>query len=172
MTSYRISKYNPANRGSNGTYLDDSEWTSISHINKKEYKYLTYNEYKKIEDAYVEAVKIISADKKIDFLNVTSVEFYNDKASFAEYSNNETLKDLSVSFEDVQSLRNGTQVPLDKLPELIRLVLREIIWMNLINRKIKIYTGYDYYLYTRCGKLKRSSIESIEKTGLFIEKII
>ena len=127
MTSYRISKYNPANRDNKGSYLDDIEWTAISHINKKEYNYLTYNEYKKIEDDYVGAIKIILSEKKIDFLNVASVEFCNDRASFAEYNNNETLKDLNVNFEDVQNLQNGTQVPLNKVSELIRLILREVV---------------------------------------------
>lgn len=171
MTSYRISKYNPANRDSNGSYLDDSEWTAISHIGKKEYNYLTYNEYKEVEDAYVEAVKVILGDKEIDFLKVNSIEFYSEKADFTEYNETGILKDLTVCFEDLQGLRNGTKVALDELPELIRLILREIIWMYLTNGKVKIYAGYDYYLYARCGKLKRSSIEQIEQSGLFVEKI-
>ena len=50
-----------------------------------------------------------------------------------------------------------------------RLVLRETVWMNLLESEFKITFGYDYYMYVECSELKNSTINQIEKMGLFVE---
>lgn len=49
-------KYNPLKRNKQRHYLDDSEWTAISDINKAKYDNLTFEEYEKVESAYIDAI--------------------------------------------------------------------------------------------------------------------
>ncbi len=48
MKEYRVTKYNPNNRDSKGSYLAE-EWTSISDVGKS----ITKSEYEEIENAYI-----------------------------------------------------------------------------------------------------------------------
>lgn len=53
MYGWRIIKYNPAFRDERGAYLKD-EWTSVSDVGKSfDGEVLTFEEYYKIENAYV-----------------------------------------------------------------------------------------------------------------------
>jgi len=52
------------------------------------------------------------------------------------------------------------------------MILRETIDMCLINDKIKVAFGYDYYMYVECDPLTQSTIKLIEDSGLFVESDI
>ena len=52
---------------------------------------------------------------------------------------------------------------------MIRLILRETVWMNLLNSEFKITFGYDYYMYVECSELTSMTIKQIERMGLFVE---
>lgn len=56
-SSYRITKYNPANRNDSGNYCGD-DWTSISDVGKfYNGELFTIEEYLRVENLYVCAVK-------------------------------------------------------------------------------------------------------------------
>ena len=170
MTSYRITKYNPQNRNEQGHYLDSSEWTAISDIGKPEYNNVTYEEYEKTESAYVEAITSIMHDNNLNFVKVDSLELPGKKQDFINYERTGRLKNINVDFEkEVKGLQNGLQLDITKIEKIIRLILRETIHMLLVNDEFEIRFGYDYYMYVKAKNLKQSTIEKIQRAGLFVE---
>ena len=170
MTSYRITKYNPDKRTEQGHYLDNSEWTAISDINKPEYNSVTYEEYEKVETAYVDAIKAIMLDNNLEFLQVDSLELHDKKQDFKKYEKTGRLKNIIVDFNmELKILKNGLQIGFSEIDKIIRLILRETVWMLLINNNFEVRFGYDYYMYVKTNSIKESTIKEIEKTGLFLE---
>lgn len=170
MTSYRITKFDPKRRNDQGFYLDNSEWTSISDIGKTEYNNVTYEEYEKIENAYVDAVMLILKDINLNFLTVDSLELYATKKDFKKDEKTGRLKNINFDFDiDIKSLKNGVQLDSTQIEKVIRLILRETVWMLLINDDFEVRFGYDYYMFVKTTNLKQSTIKQIEKNGLFVE---
>ncbi len=61
MIQYRVTKYNPKYRDSNGHYHND-EWTSFSCVGEE----VALEEYLKVENSYIQSA--------VNFLENTSVE--------------------------------------------------------------------------------------------------
>jgi len=170
MTSYRITKYNPDKRNEQGHYLDNSEWTAISDIDKPEYNSVTYEEYEKAETAYVAAIKAIMLDNNLEFLQVDSLELHDKKQDFKKHEKTRRLENIIVDFDkELKILKNGLQLGFSEIDKIIRLILRETVWMLLINNDFEVRFGYDYYMYVKTNSIKESTIKEIEKTGLFVE---
>ncbi len=170
MTSYRITKFNPNKRNQEGHFLDDSEWTAISDIGNPKYNNVGYEEYEKIETTYVEAITLILYEKGIESLELDSLELHNGLEDFERYKKDGRLQNITIDFErEIAPLKNGDILNVGEIKKLVRLILREIIWMQLFNSEIKITFGYDYYMYVECSELKNSTIKDIEEKGLFVE---
>jgi hypothetical protein len=170
LTSYRITKYDPNKRNEQGHYLDNSEWTSISDIGKAEYNNVTFEDYEEIESAYVAAVKLIMHANNLDFLKVDTLELNHKKNDFKEYEKTGRLRNISVDFDkEVKILRDGMQLNLVEIDKIIRLILRETVWMLLVNKDFELRFGYDYYMYVKSTELKQDTIQKIEATKLFVE---
>lgn len=170
MTSYRITKYDPEKRNAQGHYLDDSEWTSIADIGKSAYNNPDYAAYEKTETAYVDAIKIILHDLNLDHLKIKLLELNITKEEFEEEETTGKLKNINVDFDrDIRKLENGFELDFENIEKIIRLILREMIWMVLINENIEIRFGYDYYMYVSTVNLKPSTISKIENNGLYVE---
>lgn len=168
--NYRITKFDPKKRNDEGHFLDDSEWTAISDIGKSEYNSVDYEVYEKIETAYAESIKLILDEKNITNLKVDSLELHASLEDFENYKKDGRLKHINVDFNtEIGTLENGTILNLKQLQKMIRLILRETVWMNLLNSEFKIIFGYDYYMYVECSELTNSIIKRIEKMGLFVE---
>ena len=161
--NYRITKYNPEFRDENGFYKKD-EWTSISDIGKKFNKIiLTKEEYKKTENNYIDAIYEILREKDIKKLKVYDLEI-----------NKKNLSELLADEKDIiKEINNDKYLALKKSEKIIRLVLREMLWCKFCSelKDIKIEFGYDYYMYVECSKIKESTINIINKKGLFVEII-
>lgn len=161
--NYRITKYNPEFRDENGFYKKD-EWTSISDIGKKFNKIiLTKEEYKKTENNYIDAIYEILREKDIKKLKLYDLEI--NKKNLSELSSDE--KDI------IKEINNDKYLDFKKSEKIIRLVLREMLWCKFCSelKDIKIEFGYDYYMYVECSKIKESTINIINKKGLFVEII-
>lgn len=170
MISYRITKYDPKKRNSEGVYADSVEWISISDIGNPENHNLSFEEYYKTESCYVNAIKIILQEKKIASLKIDSLEIYNDKSDFDNYVGENELKGIDFNYtKDIEDLKNGLDLKTKYLDKTIRLILRELIWMKLITSEIEVKFGYDYYMYVKCDKLSDDLIKLIEETGIFVE---
>ncbi|MGJ8734933.1 MAG: hypothetical protein ACSHW4_17375 [Cellulophaga sp.] len=168
--SYRITKYNPKNRNEEGHYLDNSEWTAISDIGKVKYKNISYEEYEKVETAYVKSIKLILAEKKITNLKVDSFYLHSTSKDFENYKKDNRLKNLEIDFKkEIKTIKNGDVLDLNQIDKVIRLVLRETMQMDLISTGLKIEFGYDYYMYVECDPLENNTIEMIHKINMFVE---
>jgi len=167
---YRITKFDPKKRNEEGHFLDNSEWTAISDIGKSEYRNVDYEEYEQTERAYAESIKLILDEKNISSLKIDSLELHHSFDDFENYKKDGRLKNIDVDFNnEIDILENGTILNLTQIQKMIRLILRETIWMNLLESEFKITFGYDYYMYVECSKLKNSTINRIETMGLFVE---
>lgn len=170
MISYRITKYDPKKRNEEGHYLDNSEWTSISDIGKPAYNNPTFEQYERIENLYVDSIVLILNEKNISNLIVDSLELFDTNVDFEEHKRTGRLNKLFVDFDsEIKPLKDGIILNLNQISKIVRLILRETIWMLLINSQIEIKFGYDYYMYVTCEELTIETINRIEKTGLFVE---
>ena len=168
--TYRITKFDPKKRNEEGHFLDNSEWTAISDIGNPKYNNISYAEYEKIETAYTESIKLILEEKRISNLKIDSFELYNTIEDFENYKKDGRLKNIDIDFKsEIATLKNGTTLNLKEIQKIIRLILRETIWMNLLNSEFKITFGYDYYMYVECSELTKSTIVNIQEMGLFVE---
>ena len=169
MATYRITKFDPAKRNEVGAYTDHSEWTSISDIGKAEYRNLTYKQYEGVETAYISALKAILAENGIVSLEVEDLELHTTQADFIAHKAVGRLRNVDIGFDELASLKNGLALSIAQLDKIVRLILRETVWMNLVALGIKIQFGYDYYMYVKCNTLSASAISRIQQAGLFVE---
>lgn len=168
--TYRITKFDPKKRNEEGQFLDNSEWTSISDIGKSEYRNVEYEEYEKIENAYTESIKIILDEKNISRLRIDALERHFLFEDFEDFKKDGRLKNMDVDFNnEIATLKNGSTLNLEEIQKIIRLILRETIWMELHYSEFKITFGYDYYMHVACSELNKSTINQIERMGLFVE---
>ena len=170
MITYRITKYNPAKRNEHGHYLDKTEWTAISDIGKTEYNDVTYEAYEQIESAYIDAIKLMMQDNNLDCLIIDSFEFHGSKEGFKNYEKTGRLRNILVDFDkEIGNLKNGLKLNFSEIEKIIRLTLRETMWMLLLNENFEVKFGFDYYMYVKAFNIKPTTIQLIEKAGLFVE---
>ncbi|VAW15813.1 hypothetical protein MNBD_BACTEROID03-2370 [hydrothermal vent metagenome] len=168
--TYRITKFNPKKRNEEGHFLDNSEWTAINDIGKPEYNNLSYEEYEKTETGYVESVGLILDEKNITNLQIDSLRAHDTYEDFERYKKDGRLKNIDVDFKnEIATIKNGTILNLKEIQKRVRLILRETIWMHLLNTDLKITFGYDYYMYVECSELTNKTINKIEEIELFVE---
>jgi hypothetical protein len=148
MNWYRISKYDPRFRNSNGEYVRE-EWTSYCDIgNIFGNKEFTLEDYQITENSYVEfLMQIVEKQQSPQFL-IEDLEIYDDESS--------------------SSFQAGT-VGLDHVQSIIRACLREKIWCKILQgEELAIHFGYDYYVYLG---LKNEIPFIIGDGKLFVERI-
>ncbi|GGG05907.1 hypothetical protein GCM10010912_58200 [Paenibacillus albidus] len=162
--SWRITKYNPANR-INGVYTKQ-EWTSIGDIEKvyPDGEFLIEH-YLHTESLYIMAITSIMKEMKINSLQVTSFEKYDfglleDRFRFI-YSDE--------IIELYSNIKNGDFVSGNELELLCKLILREKLWCKLQSSSMFVHFGFDYYMYIGSRLECSDSLELISNSGLFIE---
>lgn len=172
METYRITKYDPNKRNKQGYFASDHpEWTSVSDIGKKEYGYITYEDYERTETAYVDAIMLILKAYRLEYLKVEALELYRDKQGFEHFEKEGMLSKISFNYDkDVANLKNGLALNLIQLDKVIRLILRESMWMLLIGENLEVRFGYDYYMYVKVANIEEVTIQRIHDSGLFVEK--
>lgn len=171
MHKYEITKYNPSFRDEKRRYLKD-DWTAIDDIGKSfEGELLTIDSYKKVEDSYIKAIKLVMEYLEVPFLSLNNVRrsfsyerFMGIRKNFRElYS-----QDILGIYTDAKDL---DKLDIEKVDSFCRLLLREDIGSEVFYpRRMKIFIGYDYLMGIHTSKLIDSLIPSIEQLGLFVEK--
>lgn len=163
MNYWRVTKYNPFYRDDQGRYKEDT-WTSIGDIGKS-YKgvELTTEEYKVIENTYAAAVVTVMEELEIKTLRIKDLEI----SDFIIYDGISDCK--SECF--YKTVQDGKEVSIEDIPDLVKLILREILWAKLESDDLCVHFGYDFYMYFIAGKEPKESAENIIKSGLFIENI-
>ncbi|MBC2322557.1 hypothetical protein [Listeria booriae] len=161
MYEYRITKYNPAFRNSNGTFLK-GEWTSYSDVGGTfSGVALSLDDYLLIESQYICAVISMMEYSGIGELSIKGLEVRND--DFDENTTDEMMKLLKV-------IKSSEKVNIVDIPSICRLILREYIWAKLEGGTMFVHFGYDYYMYIGLAQEPREAIEQIRNGGLFVEK--
>lgn len=163
MNYWRVTKYNPIYRDDQGRYKED-EWTSISDIGRSfKGKELTTKEYKVIENAYAVAVVAVMEELGIKTLKIKDLEI-------GEYMIYDGVSDYkSECF--YKTVQDGKEVSIVDIPDLVKLILREILWTKLESADLCVHFGYDFYMYFIVREELRESSKNIIKSGLFIENI-
>lgn len=145
MTEYRITKYNPQNRV-NGIYIVH-EWTSIGDIGKTfDAGVLSYSQYKKVEQAYIDCCIALLRQAGISELSVCCPEYHDMDIRFPPLISNE--KDIR---------------------QIIMYCLQEKCWAKLESKQFFIHFGYDYYMYVGTD-LSCSLVDTVtQRYDLFCE---
>lgn len=163
MYCYRMTKYDPKYRNSEGNYTKD-EWTAISDVGKVyNNKKFTLSDYLLIEEKYCEAVKSMMDEVSVDTLKIEELE-KNYYTSSNEKNSNE-LKKMYDLLEEGKTIKN-CDVAL-----VVKLNLREIIWAKLVSKNFEVHFGYDYYMFICSSNVSNESIAQITENGLFVEKM-
>lgn len=166
MLNFRITKYDPKNRNSDGHYQVD-EWTSPSEVGKTfdgiEFKECEYFE---IEEKYLNAVIECLKSKSIKHLRVVELEsrflqeYLLDKDN--QWLVNEEFKTIEL-FED-------KKLEKDEIRIVIKMVLRGFLWCRLeINEQFSLRFGWDYYMYICCINLNESTIKKLAKRDCLLK---
>ena len=175
MVSYRITKFDPEKRDKHGAYQDDAEWTSMSDIGNPAYHSITFADYAQVETAYVNAVKVIMAYQGVASLKIQDLEshFVTSKKKFEQYRSTGGFEGLQIDYKSYfKEAKNEIYITGEQLDNMVRLVLREHLWMLLVSDKVEVQFGYDYYMYIKCARLNPATINQIKATGLFVEENI
>lgn len=160
---YRISKYNPEN------YSD--EWTSITDVGDKRYN-LTVDKYFCYEELYIQSLMMLIEDDRNSSIHIEKFEkhfqwTYKDKHNIDESVFNVYRKDYQSDI--YQSLYSGRrEFQYSDIPALVRIMLREEAWFEIVTCRYKIDVGYDYYIHIHTeGFLKPDNLPE----GIFLERI-
>ena len=166
MFCYRITKYNPDFRDEKGAFQGE-DWISVSDIGKKFSGHiLTFEEYLSVENKYISSALHFFNEADLKGLSLVDLELKQDRRHNVE----------DIRFSGIDYKRNnfyeGMEVPGSNLPQLCRLILREIIWCRLeSNRKFYIHFGWDFYMYIGTSIWPDASVNFAKQQGLFVEEM-
>lgn len=170
MNWHEIVKYSPQKYDSNGIYTAD-EWTSRCDVGKKfDGKLFTIEEYLRVEQRYVSVIlsimkatnckymtiQYLEADKEYITSRIKSSKFYN--------IDSELLKSMPL-------LEEKRRIYILKITDIIRLSLREYIYVVLRNKehKLQIEFGHDYYLKISCSLNLETLKNIVYREGLYLD---
>lgn len=141
MSGYRVTKYDPQKRDSEGRFTTD-DWTSASDIDQAfDGVVLSSANYLAVENAYVESVRLFMLAAGIQAVRIEDLEIRSPPSSVTPRF------DDGVS-ERCRSLNEHMIVSGSALEDLIRGCLREELWCRLAGRSgFYVHFGYDYYMY-------------------------
>lgn len=161
MICYRITKYNPKYRNTEGHYLCD-DWTSVADIgeiyNGKE---ITTSDYLLTEDKYFQAVKYFMDEMKLTELKIKGLERYDFASGLDE--NSDKLKEVYDRVKDGMTVKNP------EIELVVKLILRDTLWAKLVSWDLEVHFGYDYYMYICSKDAPNQAIDQIIESGLFVE---
>jgi len=146
MNQYRVTKYNPEDRNTDGTY-NRNEWTSISDVGG----IVSKKEYEEVENSYIESAMSFLEEQDISELKITYLE------------NHQNYKESNFVLETGVKL-NSTQIK-----EALKSILRENYWAKLENNNSFIHIGYDYYMYIGVPNESKQAKSLAESKGLYVE---
>ncbi len=126
MIEYRVTKYDPALRDARGAYTAD-DWILFKQIGSAfGGVVLTEGEYLRVEDAYINSAIAFLSEGGLDSLTVEGIENH---------------KGLALDFGE------GSVLPLERVGDVIRQLLREEVWCRLESDHGFVHIGWDYYMY-------------------------
>ncbi|TCI45741.1 hypothetical protein EVJ27_07690 [Exiguobacterium sp. SH3S2] len=177
MYRYRITKYNPAFRDEPYGYKKD-EWTAISDIGKSfEGITLHFEEYMRVEDAYVTSVKWIMKHCNVISLRVSYIEKRGrlsrheiQRPDLSEIVYTAKTRDL------YKRVKKGTVLTGWRIEHMIRLMLREELYAQLVGNEshhkdepFEVFIGYDYLMGIHTNINLQHLKEQLLNIGMYLE---
>lgn len=146
MYWWRVSRYDPAHRDARGAYVGET-WTSISDVGKQfADRELTLGEYRRVEDAYVDAFAAFADDSGIDQVEVRALDAGD-------------------------GLREGELLSVDDAREVVRRMLREevICKLEAPDDRFAWHVGLDLYAYIGSDAPSTRAVEITRASGLYVD---
>jgi hypothetical protein len=163
MFYWRITKYNPNHRRTDGSY-SRHEWTSASDIGREfQDGVLTDEEYWRVETAYVQTIADFFVESKCPGLKLRDLEF-NDMTILL----NPNLPQVCL---EPSTLKSGDIInDSSQLQEICRLILRDAIWCQIeCDGCMRLDFDFDFYMFIGTQKQCSNAINSAVRRGLFVE---
>jgi hypothetical protein len=149
VNEYRVTKYNPTFRDQSGAYTK-VEWTSFTQIGQTFSGVpLTSAEYERVEEAYVQAALSFLRESGLFSMRVAGLE-------------NPRMQPLDF--------QNDSVLPLDRIGEFIRRILRQEFWCRLEGSEGFIHFGWDYYMYIGVPHPCPTARARAAELGLYVEE--
>jgi hypothetical protein len=149
MNEYRITKYDPSFRDRAGAYTRD-EWISVRDIGRSfAGVMLTREEYERVEGAYVEAAMAFLREAGVSALRVEGLE--NQRGH-------------------VLNFREGSLLPLERVGDVLRRILREEFWCRLEEVSGFVRIGWDFYMYVGVRCPCPAAQARATELGLYVEE--
>ena len=146
---FRVTKYDPRFRDPSGAYVRE-DWTAVSDIGRSfRGVTLTREEYERVETAYVSTAVAMLAETGVGRLTVTGLEHHDNAAG--------PVDEKSV-------------IPLSRVAEVARSVLREQYWCRLESPEAFLHFGCDYYMYVGVPEVPSQALAEAVERGLFVEE--
>ncbi|MEI5908951.1 hypothetical protein WAK64_18035 [Bacillus spongiae] len=163
---YRITKYNPDFRNDEGHYTITDEWTSAYDIGKMvNGNSLTLSEYLDVEKAYINTIMNF-----IQLNNIKSVRLVDlEKDNLNSTDKTSPLYDPAFH---LLHLEEDIELSIDNVPIVSKMVLRELIYCQLISKDFFVHFGYDYYMYIGSNNVQSGSLDFTINNSLFVEEMI
>lgn len=170
MVWHEIVKYSPEYYDEKGVYSRD-EWISRSDIGTVyEGKPFTLEEYLDVEQRYVNVILSIMNATNCRYMTIQYLEA--DKAYIAKRIKTSKFHKIdSILFKSISLLEENKRISVEKISDVLRLALREYIYVELSNKEHCVFVkfGYDYYLNVACS-LSNEVLEGIvRKEDLFLD---
>ena len=146
MNEYRITKYNPENRNTQGHYLDVQDWTEFSDVGKK----VSLEEYEIVEESYISSAIDFIKENEPNGLQIRDLQDLKSRSTFKE----------------------GDVVLIKELAPVLRSLLRGEYWCRLESEQSFIHFGWDYYMYIGVNNASSESILRTTEKGLYVEEFI
>lgn len=148
MQHYRVTKCDPARRDASGAYPTD-DWTSYSDIGRSfGGNTLTEERYTAVENAYLESAAAFLNEAGVRELAVVGLENAGAAAG---------------------SPPVGAVIPVERVPAVLRSLLREEYWCKLESKSAFVHVGWDYYMYIGVLKPCPHAESLAQSRGLFVE---
>ncbi|WP_053641085.1 MULTISPECIES: S1 RNA-binding domain-containing protein [unclassified Streptomyces] len=155
--TYRITKYDPADRDEHGSYVGDED---------------TVSDHGPVETAYLKAVAAFAEATGIDRLDVREPQV-TGPVSFGREPAVEGDGLAGLFPPDLEGFHDGATVPLSVALELVRAMLRDNgAWCRLeVEDVFTVHVGQDQYLYVGSDRPCEEALTRTRALGLFPERL-
>ncbi|WP_063020691.1 S1 RNA-binding domain-containing protein [Nocardia niwae] len=155
--TYRVTKYDPADRDEHGSYTGTEDELS---------------DHGPVEAAYLQAVAAFAEDTSVDQLTIREPQI----TSFIHFGLEPPIegKGLAGLFPpDLTGFHDGAQVPVAVGSELVRAMLRDNgVWCRLeVEDVFAVHVGWDQYLYVGTNQPCERALSRTRALGLFPERL-
>lgn len=132
-------------------------------------KIFTYEEYKKVEQQYIDVVHSVMAAINCTYMTVKYLEFYKTHAK-ERIRNSLYYDDEKQYLKSFPLLKAKKRINCQKIDDILRMALREYVYFVLSNkaRKLRVEFGYDYYMRVSCSLDKEILQKIVDKSGLYL----